>query len=78
MLGDPLGEESSTKGPAHHIRLRTPAEAEAGLYASLHDLDSRRLDFLILLLPPDEPEWLAIRDRAWRASKPWPEAGHQL
>lgn len=58
--------------PEHHAELPTPAEAEAGLYARLHELDAAGYDFLVLATPPDEPCWLAIRDRIRRASRPWP------
>ncbi len=46
----------------------TPGEYGARLYEALHRLDDRHLDRIIVELPPDTPEWLAIRDRLWRAS----------
>jgi L-threonylcarbamoyladenylate synthase len=45
-----------------------PAGYAAGLYAVLHDLDAAGLDRIILELPPDEPEWVAVRDRLCRAA----------
>ena len=48
------------------------ADAARSLYSSLHRLDERGLDFLLIVPPPDEPQWQAIRDRIWRATKPWP------
>jgi L-threonylcarbamoyladenylate synthase len=45
-----------------------PAGYAAGLYAGLHDLDALGLDHLVADLPPDEPPWLAVRDRLRRAS----------
>jgi L-threonylcarbamoyladenylate synthase len=47
-----------------------PVAAAAGLYAALHDLDDRRLDRIVVTLPPDEPGWSAVRDRLRRASAP--------
>lgn len=38
------------------------------LYATLHDLDSRGLDWIGLDLPPDEADWQALRDRMHRAA----------
>jgi len=45
-----------------------PAAASALLYALLHELDGRGLRGIVVVLPPDAPEWLAIRDRLARAS----------
>ncbi|MGE3808076.1 MAG: L-threonylcarbamoyladenylate synthase [Gemmataceae bacterium] len=39
------------------------------LYAVLHALDDAGLDRIVVELPPDSPEWLAIRDRLHRASR---------
>lgn len=49
---------------------RTPAQVEAGLYAAMHELDAGGYGRLLCLLPPDLPEWLAVRDRLLRASTP--------
>ena len=46
----------------------SPAEAAAKLYADLHDLDGAGFDRIIATLPPDMPEWSAVRDRLTRAS----------
>jgi L-threonylcarbamoyladenylate synthase len=61
------------QGPTWHARLRTPAQAEAYLYGYLHAMDMNHLDYLIIVPPPDEPCWRAVRDRLWRASTPWAE-----
>jgi L-threonylcarbamoyladenylate synthase len=45
-----------------------PARAAAALYAALHRLDEAGLDRLVADLPPDEPRWLAVRDRLRRAA----------
>lgn len=48
----------------------TPSAYAAALYATLHGLDTQGLDRIVVALPPDEEEWLAIRDRLRRASAP--------
>jgi L-threonylcarbamoyladenylate synthase len=48
----------------------TPAAYAASLYATLHALDVLGLDRIVVALPPDQEEWLAIRDRLRRASAP--------
>jgi L-threonylcarbamoyladenylate synthase len=59
------------RGPRSH-HLPNTIDAESDLYKVLHELDSWGLDFILIIPPPDEPEWRAIRDRIWRATKPWP------
>ena len=53
------------------LRLADPTEAAVALYASLHRLDDLGLDFILIVTPPEEPRWRAIRDRIARASRPW-------
>ena len=53
--------------------VRMPAEPSgyaAQFYATLHALDAAGLDRIVVDLPPDREEWLAIRDRLRRASAP--------
>ncbi len=38
------------------------------LYAALHELDEAGVDRIIVSLPPDTEDWLAVRDRLRRAS----------
>lgn len=45
------------------------------LYAILHEADTSGCDVLLIVPPPDEPEWLAVRDRLCRASCPLDVAG---
>ncbi len=45
-----------------------PAAYAAQLYAALHELDGLALDRIVVDLPPDTDEWLAVRDRIMRAS----------
>lgn len=45
-----------------------PVAYAAELYGRLHDLDEQRLDLILIELPPDTPEWAAVRDRLRRAA----------
>jgi len=45
-----------------------PEEYAAGLYSALHKFDRQGFDWLAVELPPDIPEWAAIRDRLVRAA----------
>ncbi len=47
-----------------------PTGYAAELYAALHDLDDGRYDRIVIALPPDTPEWAAVRDRLMRAAAP--------
>ena len=55
----------------HGIRLQMPADTSqyaAVLYERLHQADSENWDWIEIELPPDEPQWAAIRDRLERAA----------
>lgn len=45
-----------------------PSQYAAQLYGTLHELDREGLDWIAVELPPDTPEWAAIRDRLTRAA----------
>ncbi|NBS90847.1 hypothetical protein EBS67_12755, partial [bacterium] len=45
-----------------------PVGYASALYAALHDLDAMGLDRIVIALPPNTPQWLAIRDRLNRAA----------
>jgi L-threonylcarbamoyladenylate synthase len=47
-----------------------PQQAASILYAELHRLDAAGYDLLLAPLPPDDWNWLAIRDRLQRAAHP--------
>jgi L-threonylcarbamoyladenylate synthase len=51
-----------------------PTAVAAQLYAALHQLDDAAVERIVVELPPDAEEWLAVRDRLRRASHP--PAGH--
>ncbi len=59
---------------AHVIELRTPDFAEPAFYDALHRLDELDLDAILVVPPPDSPEWVALRDRLLRATRPLDEA----
>lgn len=44
------------------------AEYAAQLYRALHELDLRGYDWIAVDMPPDAPEWEAVRDRLKRAA----------
>ncbi|HEY1859588.1 MAG TPA: L-threonylcarbamoyladenylate synthase [Gemmataceae bacterium] len=45
-----------------------PAAYSAQLYAALHDLDQEEVERIVVSMPPEKEEWLAVRDRLRRAS----------
>ena len=46
-----------------------PAAFATSLYATLHAIDSRSLDRIIVDTPPDTEPWRAVTDRLSRAAK---------
>jgi L-threonylcarbamoyladenylate synthase len=50
--------------------LAQPEAAARELYETLHQFDALPVDCIVIVMPPDLPEWRAIRDRVVRASKP--------
>ncbi|MFL5328349.1 MAG: L-threonylcarbamoyladenylate synthase [Gemmataceae bacterium] len=52
----------------HRTLPRDPVRYAAGLYAALHDLDAAGCDRIVVAAVPNDPEWLAIRDRLTRAA----------
>jgi L-threonylcarbamoyladenylate synthase len=53
---------------AWHAAPREPAGYAHGLYAALRALDAADADVILIEEPPDEPAWLAVRDRLSRAT----------
>jgi L-threonylcarbamoyladenylate synthase len=45
-----------------------PQEYAAQLYGALHVLDAQGLDWIAVEMPPQTPEWAAVRDRLTRAA----------
>src|SRR5262249_43400385 len=50
--------------------LPDPVSYAQRFYATLHALDVLKPELIVVTLPPDRPEWLAIRDRLQRATVP--------
>jgi L-threonylcarbamoyladenylate synthase len=67
-----IGRHALPSLPAHLIRfdLETPAIAARDLYIVLHECDHLQAELIVVLPPPDRPEWAAIRDRIRRATQP--------
>ena len=53
------------------FHLARPAEAARDLYATLHLCDAGDFLEIVIINPPSGPEWVAIRDRIGRASRPF-------
>jgi L-threonylcarbamoyladenylate synthase len=70
VIGD--HETPFLSGFAAAILLRTPPEAARGLYEALHHCDAVSARAIVVVMPPDAPEWRAIRDRLLRATRPLP------
>jgi L-threonylcarbamoyladenylate synthase len=64
-----FGAEAKMRPGLVEITLpREPSAYAAGLYAALHSLDEAGVDRLVVTLPPQSEEWLAVHDRLRRAS----------
>ena len=50
-----------------------PTAYAAQLYATLRRLDAQHPTAIFVEMPPDEPRWLAVRDRLRRATRPLSE-----
>jgi hypothetical protein len=63
-------------GPAaaaeHQFTLETPEKAARLLYDVLHQCDSLGLGAIVVIMPPEGPEWHPLRDRLLRATRPLP------
>jgi L-threonylcarbamoyladenylate synthase len=65
----PFGDAGPTPpGVRLGILPTDPVAYAAGLYAVLHELDAAGLDCIVVTLPPDTENWLAVRDRLRRAA----------
>ena len=51
-----------------------PAEYARHVYAVLRELDDMAIDSIYIEIPPDVPEWAAVRDRLLRATRPLAES----
>jgi L-threonylcarbamoyladenylate synthase len=62
LLHDPQQQLETIQMP------ETPTSYAATLYATLHELDQRGLDWIAVETPPDTPGWTAVHDRLRRAA----------
>jgi L-threonylcarbamoyladenylate synthase len=56
-----------------HCLTPEPAKAAEELYRVLHQMDEEKVEQLLIELPPDTPEWAAVRDRLTRAGYQLPD-----
>jgi L-threonylcarbamoyladenylate synthase len=54
----------------HRVHLPEPILAGRDLYLTLRQLDTLGLEQIVVVMPPDQPDWAAIRDRLTRATIP--------
>ena len=50
---------------------QNPADYARILYSALREIDAWGAEMVLIELPPDEPQWLAVRDRITRATRPF-------
>jgi L-threonylcarbamoyladenylate synthase len=56
--------------PVYRTMPREPEQYAADLYSVLHEVDQAGWDRIVIEMPPDAPEWAAVRDRLTRAATP--------
>lgn len=66
----PLPPDASIPVGVVRRDLPTPIEAGRRLYALLHACDDAGFPLIVVVPPPDRPEWAAVRDRIKRATRP--------
>ena len=71
VIGD--HDTLSFSGVGACFALQTPDEASRHLYDVLHRCESLGVGSIIVLMPPDETAWKAVRDRLVRATRPLDE-----
>ena len=57
--------------PTLRVDWHEPTQASRDLYQILHAWDDGHLDLIYVVMPPESDEWLAVRDRLWRATRHW-------
>jgi len=67
-----LGEPRELAGIRAHrlFHLETPETAARLLYDVLHQCDALGVESILVVMPPDQADWQAIRDRLLRATRP--------
>jgi L-threonylcarbamoyladenylate synthase len=59
--------------PSRHRLIQMPAGAKdyaRRLYATLRELDEQGVEVVWIEMPPEGPQWVALRDRLMRATRP--------
>lgn len=64
-----VGHEESPVACGRRV-LPEPATAARLLYATLRECDQQQPRRILIVMPPDEPDWRAVRDRLIRATTP--------
>lgn len=64
------GRPRDTRAALWQVAPESPEEYAQHLYALLRRLDSASCPLIVVELPPDLPEWAAVRDRLVRAALP--------
>lgn len=67
VLGGPL--TSASPAGVRRYDLPTPEVAACELYHALHECDEAGVGLVVIVPPPDRPEWRAVRDRVGRATR---------
>jgi L-threonylcarbamoyladenylate synthase len=68
-----LGNTEDVRKNAARVTMPQRAEDYAThFYMVLRELDKMNLSSIFIEMPPDRPEWTAVRDRIMRATKPLP------
>ncbi|MFW5432144.1 MAG: L-threonylcarbamoyladenylate synthase [Methylophilaceae bacterium] len=62
-----IGEGAIANGQTFNLS-DNPKELAEKLYDTLHQMDTLNVESLLIEMPPNNPQWLAIRDRLSRAS----------
>ncbi len=68
VLGNP--RSATEPAPSRCVVLESPEVAAESLYAILHEYDTRGYRAIVVVMPPDETVWEAVRDRLTRATRP--------
>ena len=75
IVGDHPAPELCPRVRSPPIALPTPDQAAIDLYVVLRDCDNLGADLIVVLPPPHEPAWEAVRDRLHRAAQAWSGTG---
>jgi L-threonylcarbamoyladenylate synthase len=71
LLINVSGHQIAHGSAAVQIMPDGPVEYARQLYGALRELDEQSPTAIYVEMPPDAPQWLAIRDRLTRATRPW-------